>query len=37
MGDEIGMNVQNPQLVALVIFQTGMLLYFLWCVFKKKK
>ena len=37
MGDEIGMNVQNPQLVALVIFQTGLLLYFLWCVFKKKK
>jgi hypothetical protein len=37
MGDEIGMNVQNPQLVALVILHTGMLLYFLWCVFKKNK
>ena len=37
MGDEIGVNVQNPQLVALVVLQTGMLLYFLWCVFKKKK
>ena len=37
MGDERGMSAQNPQLVALIIFQTGLLLYFLWCVFKKQK
>ena len=37
MGDERGMSAQNPQLVALVIFQTGLLLYFLWCVFQEKE
>jgi len=37
MGDEIGMDVQNPSLVAVLALQSIMLLYFLWCVFKKKK
>jgi len=37
MRDKIGMNVQNPSLVALGILHTEILLYFLWCVFKKKK
>jgi len=37
MDDKIGMNVQNPSLVAVLALQLILLLYFLWCVFKKKK
>jgi len=37
MDDKIRMNVQNPSLVAVLALQSILLLYFLWCVFKKKK
>jgi hypothetical protein len=37
MVDEVGMYVQNPSLVAVLALQSILLLYFLWCVFKKKK
>jgi hypothetical protein len=36
MGDEIGMNVQNPQLVSLVILHMGILLYF-YGAFSRKR